>query len=103
MRRLEGKKALVVGAAGKDNMGQTIARRFAAEGAMVAVAGRHQDVLNELAQEISGVAIPCEFTSRESIFSMVDKANREMGGLDIAVNPTKQDMETMIGAAMAAH
>jgi NADP-dependent 3-hydroxy acid dehydrogenase YdfG len=38
-----------VGAAGKDNMAQIIARRFADEGAVVAVAGRHMDSLQALA------------------------------------------------------
>lgn len=41
--RVEGKHALVLGAAGRDNMGQTIARRFAAEGARVAAVG-HESV-----------------------------------------------------------
>ncbi|MEZ5656404.1 MAG: SDR family oxidoreductase [Sphingobium sp.] len=88
MGRLEGKCALVVGAAGKGNMGQVIARRFAAEGAKVAVAGRKMDPLNELASDIGGVAIECEFTDRESIFAMVDQATDAMGRLDIAVNAT---------------
>ena len=45
MGRLNGKCAVVLGAAGRDNMGQVIARRFTAEGAKVLVAGRHLDEL----------------------------------------------------------
>ena len=76
MDRLAGKRALIVGAAGKDNMGQVIARRFAAEGAKVAAAGRNMANLDALAHEIDGVAVDCEFTRRDSIFAAVDAAGR---------------------------
>jgi 2-hydroxycyclohexanecarboxyl-CoA dehydrogenase len=88
MGRLAGKRALVVGAAGRGNMGQAIARRFAAEGAQVVVAGRHRDVLEELAGEIGGVAVDCDFADRASIRAMVDAAVDGLGGIDIAVNAT---------------
>ncbi len=88
MSRLASKRALVVGAAGNDNMGQAIARRFAAEGASVAVAGRSMDVLEALAGEIGGVAIPCDFSDRTSIFAMVESTKAKLGGIDIAVNAT---------------
>ncbi|QUT07491.1 SDR family oxidoreductase [Sphingobium phenoxybenzoativorans] len=86
--RLEGRKALVVGAAGAGNMGQVIARRFTAEGARVAVAGRNRAILDALADEIGGVAIECDFSKRASIFAMVDAARASLDGLDIAVNAT---------------
>ena len=88
MGRLEGKTALVVGAAGVENMGQAIARRFAAEGAKVAVAGRDRAILTTLAEDIGGVAVECDFSKRDSIFAMVDQAREAMGGLNIAVNAT---------------
>lgn len=88
MVRLAGKRALVVGAAGVGNMGQAIARRLAAEGAMVAVAGRSMDVLEALATEIGGVALSCDFSDRASIFAMVAACQAQLGGLDIAVNAT---------------
>ncbi|MBH1998802.1 MAG: SDR family oxidoreductase [Sphingomonadaceae bacterium] len=88
MGRLAGKRALVVGAAGVGNMGQAIARRLAAEGAMVAVAGRSMDVLEALATEIGGVALSCDFSDRASIFAMVAACQAQLGGLDIAVNAT---------------
>ena len=37
-----------IGAAGRGNMGQVIAQRFAEEGAVVAVGGRHADELEWL-------------------------------------------------------
>lgn len=86
--RLEGKRALVVGAAGRENMGQAIARRFAAEGATVAVAGRHADILGALAGAIGGVAVEGDLTDRASIAAMVKGARDALGGIDIAVNAT---------------
>lgn len=88
MGRLEGKRALVVGAAGVGNMGQEIARRFAQEGAQVAVAGRKRDVLDALAGDIGGFAVDCDFSDRASIFAMVDATRAALGGIDIAVNAT---------------
>ena len=43
MGRFTGKVVSIVGAAGEDNMGQVMARRFAAEGAKVVVSGRNED------------------------------------------------------------
>ena len=49
MGQLEGKTAVVLGAASEGNMGQTIARLFAKEGAKVMVAGRKEAPLAALA------------------------------------------------------
>ena len=88
MGRLEGKVASVLGAAGKDNMGQVIARRFAEEGAKVVVSGRHEDVLKELAAEIGGDWVCCDITSKASIDDMVGAIVERHGKLDVAVNAT---------------
>lgn len=69
-------------------MGQCIARRFAKEGAKVAVAGRNEDELNRIVAEIGGQAILCDFSDHDSIKSMVATAKSMDGGLDIAVNAT---------------
>lgn len=88
MGRLAGKVISVVGAAGRGNMGQVIARRFAEEGATVVVSGRHQEPLAELATEIGGTWSLCDFTDRASIDAMLDGAVEEHGRLDVAVNAT---------------
>ncbi len=62
--RLEGKTAVVTGAAGAGNMGQVIARRLASEGARVMVTGRHGDALEALAREIGGEWSTSDNTSR---------------------------------------
>lgn len=86
MGRLAGKRAVVLGAASAGNMGQTIARRFAEEGAAVMVAGRRQEPLDSLAEEIGGHAALCDITSRAEVFALAETAKAKMGGVDIAVN-----------------
>ncbi|MBI1392360.1 MAG: SDR family oxidoreductase [Alphaproteobacteria bacterium] len=88
MGRLKNKVAIVLGAAGRDNMGQVIARRFAEEGAYVVVSGRHEDELKRLANEISGAAAVCDITVRTDLDRLVETAKATFGGLDIAVNAT---------------
>ncbi len=88
MGRLAGKRALVVGAAGKDNMGQVIARRLHAEGATVAVAGRNREILDALAADLDGIAVSCDFSQRASIAAAVAETVDRLGGIDIAINAT---------------
>ena len=88
MGRLEGKRALVLGAAGKGNMGQTIARRFHAEGARVAVAGRNMAELDALAAATGGPALRCDITVAAEVDAAVAGTVAALGGLDIAVNAT---------------
>jgi len=88
MGRLNGKCAVVLGAAGRDNMGQVIARRFTAEGAKVLVAGRHLDELERLAQEIGGYAAYCDITQRSDLENLARSALERMGSVSIAVNST---------------
>lgn len=88
MGRLKGKVAFVLGAAGEGNMGQVIARRFAAEGAKVAVGGRNAATLKQLAGDIDGYAVTCDITSMKDIKRSVDSIIEQYGQLDIAVNST---------------
>ena len=67
MKRFQGKVVIVVGAAGKDNMWQCIARRFAGEGARVVLGGRHAEPLAQLAREIGAASRLCDFTRKEDI------------------------------------
>jgi NAD(P)-dependent dehydrogenase (short-subunit alcohol dehydrogenase family) len=86
--QLQDKVAIIIGAAGRDNMGQVIARRLAAEGAKLVVAGRHGDALQELATELGGVAVACDITNEEQLASLAATAVEHFGGLDIAINAT---------------
>jgi len=88
MDRIKGKVAVILGAAGEGNMGQTIARRFAAEGARVIVAGRSEQPLRELARELDGSYRACDITRSGEVAALAQFALEQAGSLDIAVNCT---------------
>ncbi|QJB70151.1 SDR family oxidoreductase [Parasphingorhabdus halotolerans] len=88
MGRLEGKKSVILGAAGQGNMGQVIAKRFRDEGADVLVAGRKEDELKRFATEISGHYALCDLTVEADIQALAESAKSQMGGVDIAINAT---------------
>ena len=89
MGMLDGKTAVIIGAAGRDNMAQVIARKLAAEGARMIVAGRDAVSLGELADEIGGIAFPdCDITDEAHLASLAATAVAAHGGIDIAINAT---------------
>jgi NAD(P)-dependent dehydrogenase (short-subunit alcohol dehydrogenase family) len=69
-------------------MGQAIARRFAAEGARVVVAGRNEAALREIAAEIDGRFALCDITRKQEIEALARCATDAFGRIDIAVNCT---------------
>ena len=88
MGRIEGKVAVIVGAGGEGNMGQVIARRFAAEGARVIVAGRNENALQALAHELSGESCLCDITQSADVANLARFAAERAGRIDIAINCT---------------
>jgi NAD(P)-dependent dehydrogenase (short-subunit alcohol dehydrogenase family) len=85
---LHGKNALVTGAS--SGIGKQVALAYAQAGAAVAIAGRRDKPLNEVAAEIAaggGRAMPivCDVNQPELIATMVNQVNDELGGIDIAV------------------
>jgi NAD(P)-dependent dehydrogenase (short-subunit alcohol dehydrogenase family) len=88
MSRLTGKAAVVLGAAGKGNMAQAIAKRFRVEGAQVLVAGRKMEELERFAAEIGAHAAQCDITKPEELRGLAKTALEKMGSVSIAVNST---------------
>jgi 2-hydroxycyclohexanecarboxyl-CoA dehydrogenase len=88
--KLQGKRAIVLGAAGKDNMGQVIAHRLIAEGAKVMVAGRKPEHLQAFvaANPGKGFMAQCDITREADNDALAQAAIDQMGGVDIAVNAT---------------
>lgn len=86
MATLEGKKAIILGAASENNMGQVIARLFAAQGAKVMLGGRNEDPLCSLAKEIDGEYALCDITNHGEVSSLAEKALGKFGRVDVAVN-----------------
>lgn len=76
------RSALVIGASSPGGLGEAVARRLAADGAAVTVAGRRIDALAGLAEAIGGRAVACDVTDEASIAAAI----AETGPLDILVN-----------------
>ncbi len=88
MARLDGKRAVILGAASEGNMGQTTARLFAEHGATVLVAGRHERALSALADETGGHYAICDITDHAQVDALAATAKEKMGGIDVAMNAT---------------
>jgi NAD(P)-dependent dehydrogenase (short-subunit alcohol dehydrogenase family) len=81
-RRLEGKSCLVTG--GGSGIGLAVARRFAAEGARVAVMGRRADRLEEAAAECDAIsAEPGDVSVADDARRVVEAIVERHGGLDV--------------------
>ena len=86
MTDLTGKVAVVLGAASPGNIGQTIARKLAAAGAMVVVAGRKSAPLEALATDIGGDFALCDITRKAEVEALAAAALARHERIDIAVN-----------------
>lgn len=86
MARMEGKAALITGAA--SGIGRMTARRFVEEGARVAMTDRDTERLAEAASGLrdAAVAIEHDVTSEPSWMTAVERAVGAFGRLDVVVN-----------------
>jgi 3-oxoacyl-[acyl-carrier protein] reductase len=88
--RLENKVAIVTGAG--RNIGEEIARRFAGEGARVAVVDLDKNRGEKVAGEINAahpdraLAVVCDVSSSADVEKMVRTVAQKWGGVDILVN-----------------
>jgi sorbose reductase len=85
---LHGKKALVTGAS--SGIGKRVAMAYVEAGAQVALAARHAEALQMVADEIAaagGRVVPlcCDVTQPDQVADMLDQVTAELGGIDIAV------------------
>jgi NAD(P)-dependent dehydrogenase (short-subunit alcohol dehydrogenase family) len=83
---LAGKTALVTGAS--SGIGNVTAQALAQRGVRVAVTGRREAELDALVDELGddALSIPADLTDPEQAANVVERADRELGGLDIVIN-----------------
>ncbi|MCU0910898.1 MAG: L-iditol 2-dehydrogenase [Rhodobacteraceae bacterium] len=84
MRRLEGKGALITGAA--RGIGLAFAEAYMREGARVAIADIDIARAREAARQIGAVAIEMDVTRQDSIDAAVAEAAGALGQIDILIN-----------------
>ncbi|NMI58290.1 MULTISPECIES: SDR family NAD(P)-dependent oxidoreductase [unclassified Streptomyces] len=88
-RRLEGTVALVTGAS--SGIGHATALELAREGTSVALVGRREDRLTDLAAEITGaggkaLVVPADITTAQAAAEAVERTVEGLGRLDTLVN-----------------
>lgn len=86
---LTGRTAIVTGGAG--SLGSAVSKGLAASGAKVAVADLQQKNADRVRDEIArsgghATAIACDSTAEADVISLFDKAEAELGPVDILVN-----------------
>ena len=86
MNRLDGKTALITGAA--RGIGLAFAKAYAAEGARVAIADINLAAARTAAEEIgeAAIAVELDVTQQESIDACVVTVAERFGGIDILIN-----------------
>ena len=87
-KRFDNKVVWITG--GGSGIGRALAEQFAKEGAAVAVSGRREERLQEVARELEAegnkaLAVRCDVTDEASVAEAVQKVVRTLGGLDVAV------------------
>ncbi len=82
--RLPGKAAAITG--GASGIGEATARRFAAEGARVAIADLDAERGQAIAAELGGLFVPADTGKEADCARFIDTAAKQFGRLDILVN-----------------
>ena len=86
---LGGKRAVITGGSG--GIGLAVAQALAGEGAHVALVARHRKGLDRAIALLDAsrgrtFALVADTSDDQSVRAMVQKADRDMGGVDILVN-----------------
>ncbi len=82
--RIQGQAALVTG--GGSGLGEAVARELARQGAKVAVLDINAAGAQRVAQEIGGLAVPCDITDTTSLQAALDAAEAAHGPARILMN-----------------
>jgi NAD(P)-dependent dehydrogenase (short-subunit alcohol dehydrogenase family) len=87
MGRLDGKVALVTGAAHERGIGRGIVRELADEGATVAVVDiAHEEMGGQLAEEVGGRFYRADVSDRQEVDQLVERVEGDLGPLDVVAS-----------------
>src|SRR3954468_10071175 len=81
---VHGKRVLITGAS--RGIGESLAHKFAAAGATVALVARSADAIEKLAADLGGTAHPADLADREQVVRLVHRVEDEAGPVDVLVN-----------------
>ena len=82
--QLNGTVALITGAS--DGIGQSVAIRFAGQGALVLVHGRDPDRTEAVARSVNGTAVVADLATSQGRRQLLTEARRQFGRIDVLVN-----------------
>lgn len=71
---------------GASGIGAACARAFAAKGARVVVTDINEAGAQAVAEEIGGIAIPCDVSKEEDVNRLVAETERQLGDIDLFFN-----------------
>ena len=96
MFKLTDQVALVTGATG--GLGNAIAKKLHQQGAIVAISGTRESVLQELAAELKDRVhvFPCNLADNESVEALVPAVEEKLGKIDVLVNNAGVTRDTLI-------
>lgn len=81
---LRGKRVLITGAS--RGIGESLAHRFAAAGANVALVARSRDALDRLAADLGGTAHAVDLFDSAQVDTLIQRVEDEAGPVDVLVN-----------------
>jgi NADP-dependent 3-hydroxy acid dehydrogenase YdfG len=104
MANLDGKVAVVTGAS--SGIGEATAEALAAKGAVVVVAARREERLDELVGRIENsggrtLAVSCDVTDEGQAHALIQRAEEEFGRVDILVNNAGVMLLSTVGKGLS--
>ena len=84
MANFTGKTVIITGAS--RGIGAATARGFAGAGANVVLVARGAAVIEDLASEIGGIAMPCDVADYDAVAAVADQTTDRFGAIDILIN-----------------
>ena len=82
--RIKGKSITITGAA--RGIGKSLAHKFFAEGARIAVVDIDYESVRSVAKEVEGIGLHCDVTDENQIKNMISRVELEFGQIDIFVS-----------------